>query len=145
MSSLNFPAFPIERIEPAYTGLTKRELFAAMAMQSLIPLMSDDYDPEVVAERAIKYADELLIRLEEDELLSIEEEIVQTRFSQDSLVESLNVSLRTFQRWRAALKIKIKRYYSTEEKTEFFKLKNRLEDKEGFNEAINAILAERNF
>lgn len=144
MNDSNFPAFPVESTESLYPGLTKRELFAAMAMQSLIAAQ-EEYDPEGVGLAAVAYADELLICLEEDEFLSAEPEIAQTRFSQDSLVESLNVSLRTFQRWRAALKIKIKRYYSVEEKAEFFKLKNRLEDKEGFNEAINAILAEKNF
>lgn len=133
---MEFPAFPIEGTESLYPGLTKRELFAAMTMQGIIPVaLSAGYGSEKIVESAIEYADLLLERLEQ-------KEVVQTRFSQDSLVESLDISLRTFQRWRAALGIKVKRYYSDFEKGIFFNLKNRLEDKESFDDAVSTILEE---
>ena len=47
------------------TGLTKRELFAAMAMQALIPLHFDRgkrYDESAAAD-AVEYADALLLAL----------------------------------------------------------------------------------
>lgn len=54
-------------------GLTKREYFAAMAMQSIIPsymskpvsLNDTDSVQRLVSQWAIKFADELLKRLEE--------------------------------------------------------------------------------
>lgn len=65
-----------------------------------------------------------------------------TQIDQDSLVKLLDVSLRTFQRWRSALGFRVKRYYSTHEKNVFFDLKRRLEDKQGFESAIADIIQE---
>lgn len=47
-------------------GLTKREYFAGLAMQSLIPIWvtGKDKNLEIVAEQSIKLADELLKQLE---------------------------------------------------------------------------------
>lgn len=48
-------------------GLTKRELFAAMAMQGLLARHgSDDYMPDVIARYATDYADALLAELAKD-------------------------------------------------------------------------------
>ena len=69
----NEPAFPEARFEndPAgigqgilhYPGLTKREYFAAMAMQGL--LQADEYEDELfLALSAIEIADAILARLE---------------------------------------------------------------------------------
>lgn len=41
-------------------GLTKREYFAAMAMQGLVSNSKAINEPSTIANRAIKYADELL-------------------------------------------------------------------------------------
>lgn len=42
-------------------GLTKREYFAAMAMQGML---ANQYDPDLLPVRALKYADALLKELE---------------------------------------------------------------------------------
>ena len=60
------PASPWE----TYCGLTKRELFAAMAMQALasVPLQGQPPHVAVVGdvERAVEYADALLAELAKD-------------------------------------------------------------------------------
>lgn len=58
----NAPVFPF--VDPSsefdsHRGLTKRELFAAMAMQAL----ADEEYPEGCAHEAVKYADALLAEL----------------------------------------------------------------------------------
>jgi hypothetical protein len=53
----------------AYPGLTKREYFAGLAMQALIPTGSEGYHQEVVGRRArlaVHQADALLKALEKD-------------------------------------------------------------------------------
>lgn len=63
------------------------------------------------------------------------------KIDQDSLIELLETSAPTFRRWRAALGFQAKRYYLDSEKSAFLDLKNRLEDKEGFEEAVKAVIA----
>jgi hypothetical protein len=70
------PAFSIsysERTSETYpdklsswsqVGLTKREYFAAMAMQGLISDSTNVSRPDIIAEFAVQYADELLKQLE---------------------------------------------------------------------------------
>ena len=53
--------YPIEGFSD---GLTKRELFAAMAMQGLLANNSRDSDFKGFANDSIKFADELLKELE---------------------------------------------------------------------------------
>lgn len=82
MTTADQPAFPamdmnqhqgVDRLELRHEGLTKREYFAAMAMQTLVTsqIVADRdgrYDEtnwkEVVAMNAIEFADELLRQLE---------------------------------------------------------------------------------
>ena len=62
----NMPAYPYI-FNGHVEGLTKREVMAAMAMQSLIPLWYDDddiFDCPAVAADACKMADALLAELE---------------------------------------------------------------------------------
>lgn len=67
----NAPAFPCEIVHSDYnrqpvTGLTKRELFAAMAMQALIGVETWRGIAEFkLAEEARTYADALLTALQE--------------------------------------------------------------------------------
>jgi hypothetical protein len=80
MSGADEPVYPVEYrhphdggLEAKFAGLTKREYFAAMAMQGLIaklPLQAvhtaDSYDgqyPTAVARGALDYADALLAEL----------------------------------------------------------------------------------
>ncbi|MCT7955705.1 hypothetical protein [Laspinema palackyanum] len=63
------------------------------------------------------------------------------QINQNSLIELLEISTQTFRRWHAALGFRVKRYYSDSEKAAFLDLKNRLEDTEGFDEAVNAVIA----
>jgi hypothetical protein len=73
------PAFPFECVTERefghpkkwtnYSGLTKREYFAAMAMQALIAASGDDrgvvlFDETMTARSAVKVADALLAALE---------------------------------------------------------------------------------
>lgn len=70
------PAFPFQELNGqgmpmlgAETGLTKRELFAAMAMESLLTPISGDEDPQLwsyaeLAKCAVKSADALLKELD---------------------------------------------------------------------------------
>lgn len=78
MKNADMPAMPIEReiIDNSgnYTGLTKREHFAAMAMQGMLSSKYvSDFSGESIAEcmadaiaaTALKYADALLTQLEQ--------------------------------------------------------------------------------
>jgi hypothetical protein len=49
----------IANLEMGEWGLTKREYFAALAMQSVLSTHGEDY-PELIAGRALKYADALI-------------------------------------------------------------------------------------
>jgi len=62
------PSFPTSSLETAfgYTGLTKREQFAAMAMQGMLARQDFGYDG--AADKSVKYADALLIALAESEV-----------------------------------------------------------------------------
>lgn len=72
MSIGNEPAYPVsEEIERGHltngygsTGLTKRELFAAMAMQGMIA--SGRYGETVVSPVSVAYADALLAELSKE-------------------------------------------------------------------------------
>lgn len=57
------PAFPLARpIDETMpnVGISKREYFAAMAMQAILSSFDDKYDEKSVAKNSIKMADELL-------------------------------------------------------------------------------------
>ena len=54
-------AFPTDAHTNSYLGLTKREYFAAMAMQGLV---DRHINYEVVAEHSVRYSDALLAELE---------------------------------------------------------------------------------
>lgn len=70
MNNANSAAFPCEQgIDPNGNwnqsfepGLTKREYFAGLAMQSLIG--TSFYSPDTLAEKSVEFADELLKALE---------------------------------------------------------------------------------
>lgn len=66
----NEPSYPWGEHGAALCGLTKRELFAAMAMQGLaaVPLHGGSPSDAVKsdAERAVKYADALIVELAKD-------------------------------------------------------------------------------
>ncbi|MBW4475116.1 MAG: hypothetical protein KME45_32765 [Stenomitos rutilans HA7619-LM2] len=60
-------AFPVYQLDPMHAGLTKRELFAAMAMQGLLASMGldcrgDDAENQI-AHIAVKQADALIAAL----------------------------------------------------------------------------------
>ena len=67
-SSAHAPAYPWGEHGHRYGGLTKRELFAAMAMQGLasVPLQGESPDSAARsdARRAVAYADALLAALD---------------------------------------------------------------------------------
>lgn len=71
MSNANDPAFPILNGAPSYPGLTKREYFAAMAMQGFIHcnLHADNSDlsiktlNEMLAQTSVIAADALIAEL----------------------------------------------------------------------------------
>ncbi len=68
MDNGNKPAYPVieENKEPNKSGLTKREYFAAMAMQGMIAgdsQWSQTHSQYRCAEIAVNYADELLLSL----------------------------------------------------------------------------------
>lgn len=70
MHELEKYAFPFQinpdNFAPSSSGLTKREFFAAMAMQSLITLPNlQEFGADEIAMTAIKYADALIRELEE--------------------------------------------------------------------------------
>ena len=48
----------------AYTGLTKRECFAAMAMQGMLAASWYILDPEKMSELALRHTDALLLELD---------------------------------------------------------------------------------
>ena len=62
MADQHFPAFPIESTESLYSGLSKRELFAIVALQAFIS--RGVIAPDDAAAMAIIYADTLLRELE---------------------------------------------------------------------------------
>ena len=66
----NEPAYPWGEHGTVLGGLTKRELFAAMAMQGLaaVPLQGESPSGAVKSdvERAVKYADALIAELAKD-------------------------------------------------------------------------------
>ena len=64
------------------------------------------------------------------------------KIDQNSLVKMLGVSAPTFRRWRSALGIQVKKYYSESEELAFYELKNRLEDKDSFEEAVYTVIQE---
>lgn len=72
MNNANKPAYPVHggydnddpRNQIIGGGLTKREYFAAMAMQKMIDFGSWDIREEVI-KRSIDFADELLKQLEQ--------------------------------------------------------------------------------
>jgi hypothetical protein len=64
MSKQHNPIHPVERYnDHDFTGLTKREYFAAMAMQGILS-SSADRGESYVATQSVKFADELLKQLE---------------------------------------------------------------------------------
>lgn len=72
MKNSDMPAMPIElngfgQFAPeAYTGLTKREMFAMHAMQGLCAHSCDYHLPEHLAQDAVMYADAILAELEKN-------------------------------------------------------------------------------
>jgi hypothetical protein len=63
----NDSAYPLEIATGQYnSGLTKREFFAAMAMQGMLASSRFDQGPRLVAEGATQYADALIERLSAD-------------------------------------------------------------------------------
>ena len=64
------PAFPTSSLETAfgYTGLTKREKLAAMAMQGMLSRHNYEYIRQSAAHNSLQYADALLIALAESEV-----------------------------------------------------------------------------
>lgn len=69
MSNGNKPAAPVPGMDMQDIGLTKRELFAAMAMQGMAEKYgtTDASGSENVAKNAVRYADALLAALEQGE------------------------------------------------------------------------------
>lgn len=65
----NDPAFPLGGLSKLQIVLTKRELFAAMAMQGLLSSAArwpvQDNEPRMAAKDALKLADALIKALEE--------------------------------------------------------------------------------
>ena len=68
MTTGNLPAYPIEAEKTYYLGLTKRELFAAMAMQGIISSgeVLITYSVEHIANMAATQADALIAELNEE-------------------------------------------------------------------------------
>jgi hypothetical protein len=67
MSNANELAFPCTAAKPWHAGLTKREYFAAMAMQGLLAgeyRDTSDKQLQWVSDWAVKHADALLAELE---------------------------------------------------------------------------------
>lgn len=68
MSSANIPAFPISEAESQFSGLTKREYFAAVALVALHSSDSrgghwDSTSAEISAKNAVGLADALIAAL----------------------------------------------------------------------------------
>ena len=61
----DLPAMPMwcEQLERQLHGLTKREYFAAMAMQAIIACDNSEFS-HIAAQRAVDYANALLAELE---------------------------------------------------------------------------------
>lgn len=67
MTTGTLPAYPIETPTALYLGLTKRELFAAMAMQGMMPLYTDNrFSPRDIAEWAVIQTDLLIAELNKE-------------------------------------------------------------------------------
>lgn len=58
------PAYPRNHRYDGHNGLTKRELFAAMAMQGMVGF---GWSPSLVAFEAVKHADALIVELNKEE------------------------------------------------------------------------------
>ena len=58
----DYPAFPTTQ-DVGDTGLTKREYFAAAAMQGMLGNMNRSTDPKYAAISAVQYADALINEL----------------------------------------------------------------------------------
>lgn len=77
MTNANDPSSPIQPIFDRYgdisnerfpfVGLTKREYFAAMAMQGILASRNDYATPEDVAKYSVSMADALIERLNKDQ------------------------------------------------------------------------------
>ena len=65
MENKDKAAFPFATGHNFNTGLTKREYFAALAMQSLCRI-AEKYDPDIIAELSIDYADALIKELDKN-------------------------------------------------------------------------------
>jgi hypothetical protein len=63
MTKANDTAYPIETELHTCYGLTKREFFAAMAMQGMLSNPNNNADSDITAIRARKQADELIKEL----------------------------------------------------------------------------------
>jgi hypothetical protein len=64
MKNADMPAMPIENTNDFYPGLTKRELFAAMAMQGMMSNANCTFgDADRCASEATRIADALLAEL----------------------------------------------------------------------------------
>ena len=59
------PIHPIESAPVYFGGLTKREYFAAMAMQGICANLSSRMGPSEVAEKSVLIADHLIQQLNE--------------------------------------------------------------------------------
>ncbi len=67
MTTGNLPAYPIEAEKTYYLGLSKRELFAAMAMCSLIEAAGENYyEPTITAKTALDYTNALIEQLNKE-------------------------------------------------------------------------------
>ena len=71
MTNSDMPAMPQEweaYVEAAPSGLTKREYFAGLAMQSILAADTDQsYSSGLIARQATEVADALLSALEQDQ------------------------------------------------------------------------------
>ena len=65
MKNANTPVNPVTTLMGSYLGVTKREYFAAMAMQGFISAGCQGMPPSgTVADYAVEYADALLAELD---------------------------------------------------------------------------------
>ncbi len=60
MTEVNQTAFPVEHAAPFHTGLTKRELFAAMAMQGMVANCYKEHSDQDIAQSSVLLADSLI-------------------------------------------------------------------------------------
>ena len=66
MENASSTAFPIVTMTEVSFGLTKKEYFAGLAMQALVTGKNDLMDADIIAEKAVRMANELLKKLEND-------------------------------------------------------------------------------